>query len=206
MDDALYDCFPELHTPRLRLRELTQRDTEAVYRVGSDEAVMRYYDLDTFTSAAEAGRFIARQQNRFASRRGIRWGITRKEEDTILGWCGFVLIPNERMELGYALAREAWRQGIMTEALQAVIPLIFAQTDLDRLEATVIVGNTASERLLDKIGFTAVGTMRACSFGRGQYHDLTMYSLLRQDWKAKPSDAVGIYPAPDPNFGEEALA
>jgi ribosomal-protein-alanine N-acetyltransferase len=177
----LYDTFPTLATNRLILRELQPTDAAAIFRIGSDDAVMHWYDLDTFTLLNDAAVFIERQQLRFAQRRGIRWGLALRHSDQIVGWCGHVQGPYQRMELGYALAQPYWRQGLMREALQAIIPFSFMGLDVNRLEATVHVENVASRGLLEQLGFRAEGTLREYGFWRGHFHTLVMYSLLRQD-------------------------
>jgi ribosomal-protein-alanine N-acetyltransferase len=107
------DTFPTLATPRLTLRELQPTDAAAILQIGSNNAVMQWYDLDTFTAPADALAFIERQQQRFRQRRGMRWGLALRPTDQIIGWCGHVQLPYCRMELGYALAETHWRQGFM---------------------------------------------------------------------------------------------
>lgn len=64
--DTLFDFerFPDIETPRLLLRELRREDAEAVFRLFSDPEVMRYYDMDVFTSMEQAQALIERQRQR----------------------------------------------------------------------------------------------------------------------------------------------
>jgi len=65
--DTLFDfeLFPCIETPRLLLRELQREDAEAVFRIFSDAEVMKYYDMDVFTTIEQAEALIERQRQRF---------------------------------------------------------------------------------------------------------------------------------------------
>lgn len=195
-DGCVYDTFPMLATSRLSLRELQSTDAGAIFQIGSDDAVMQWYDLDTFTTLNDATAFIERQQVRFAQRRGIRWGVVLRKNDQLIGWCGHVQGPYQRLELGYALAQPYWHQGLMREALQEIIRFSFTGMNVNRLEATVHVENVASRGLLERLGFRAEGTLREYGFWRDQFHTLVMYSLLRHDQQPEvPRISEAVLPA-----------
>jgi [ribosomal protein S5]-alanine N-acetyltransferase len=183
------NAFPRLETQRLKLRQMVATDADAVFRIFADEAVTRYYDLETFTHAEQAHQLIARQTERFEQEIGIRWGITQKGHDVVIGTCGYMFHrPSLRAELGYDLARPYWRQGIMTEALKAIVDYGFERLDLHRLQALVLPGNIASERLLHKLGFQEEGVLRSYAYFKGAFHDLRCFSRLKQE-AAKSADA-----------------
>lgn len=75
---------------------------------------------------------INRRSERFKSRQGIRWEIARKNDNVIIGSCGYGYKNPFLGELGYELARAYWRQGIMTEALEAAIKFGFQAIELRR--------------------------------------------------------------------------
>jgi ribosomal-protein-alanine N-acetyltransferase len=102
-DFSLYS-FPELETERLLLGETTLQDAEAIFAIFSDPAVTQFHDLDTFTSIEEAIILIGRRAKRFEQREGIRWGIARKQDNVLIGSCGFHVNPQEdSAEVGYEL-------------------------------------------------------------------------------------------------------
>jgi [ribosomal protein S5]-alanine N-acetyltransferase len=84
--------------------------------------------------------------------------------------------------LGYDLAREYWRRGLMSEAVAAVLRLGFEQMGLHRVEATVMAGNTASAALLGRAGFRREGVMRERALKQGEFRDVWMFGLIRTDW------------------------
>lgn len=85
-------------------------------------------------------------------------------------------------ELGYYLAEPYWNRGIMSQAVQKVCGIVFAQSDIVRIFAEPFSRNTASCRVLEKCGFVCEGTMRANAFKNGKTEDMKMYSLLRGEF------------------------
>ena len=113
--------FPYLETKRLLLRDATIEDAEAVFTVFSDSKVTQFHDMDTLTRIDDAIKVIERRKQGFEGGRGIRWGITRKDDNYIIGSCGFTWIQElNAAEVGYELASRFWLQGIMSEALNAI--------------------------------------------------------------------------------------
>lgn len=183
MDDVFVQ-FPAIETPRLVLRELREGDADAVFTLFRDPAVTRYHDLDTFTEIAQAREVIARVRRRFAERTGIRWAITRRDEDVVIGTGGFNRwnMGDRYASLGYELARSAWGQGIMTEAAGAMVGFAFARLGMNRIEAETMLDNTASMRVLAKLGFQEEGILRQRYYWKGAHHDLRMFALLRREY------------------------
>src|SRR5438067_7131159 len=145
-----YEVFPELETKRLILRQIRPGDAEAIFRIFSDEEVTRYYDMETFTSIEQAQQLIARMAERFRNKERIRWGITLRGEDVVIGTCGYPVWEKFRFAggIGYDLAREYWHQGITTEAVAAMLQFGFERMELNRVEAVVMPGNVHSMQLL----------------------------------------------------------
>jgi ribosomal-protein-alanine N-acetyltransferase len=88
------------------------------------------------------------------------------------------------MELGYELHPDHWRKGLMTEALQAVLEFGFhggATPVVHRMEALVDSRNTASIRLLEKLGFQMEGVRRHFGFWKGFYVDVLLFAMLNTD-------------------------
>lgn len=82
-------------------------------------------------------------------------------------------------ELGYMLAEEYWRQGVMTRAVVQICREAFARFDIVRIYAEPFERNAASRRVLEKAGFTLEGVMRSGVFKNGAVQSYCMYSLLR---------------------------
>ncbi|MFS0513722.1 GNAT family N-acetyltransferase [Nostoc sp. UIC 10607] len=177
-NDFSLSSFPELETERLLLRETTLQDAEAIFAVFSDPAVTQFHDLDTFTSIEEAIALIVRRAKRFEQGEGIRWGIARKQDNVLIGSCGFRWNPQENSaEVGYELASTFWRQGIMTEAVHTILQFGFEKMGLRFVVAQVMLDNIASKKLLEKLGFQSQGVLKQHGFFKGQYHDLEQFVI-----------------------------
>lgn len=183
--DELYTRFPHLETERLVLRPLRPADAPDIFRLFADDQVTRYYDLDTFTRISQARELIDRFAQRYQNRIGIRWAIApRACPDDLLGTCGYNmwLQTSHRAILGYDLASAHWRQGIMSQALRAVIRFGFEEMALNRIEALVFQENAASRGLLEKLDFQPEGVLREYEYLKGRFTDMAIYSLLRRDY------------------------
>ena len=174
--------FPNLETERLFLHQETPKDAEAVFAVFSDPKVTQFHDLDTFTKIEEAFGVIERRAKRFEMGRGIRWGITHKQDNTLIGSCGFTWDQQAiAADIGYELASSYWRQGIMTEALQTILQFAFDEMRLRFVTAEVMLDNIASKKLLSKLGFQSRGVLKQHGFWKGQHHDLEQFVLTSSD-------------------------
>lgn len=183
---ASFTNFPQIETERLILREfrLNEADHAAIFRIFSDKRVTRFYNINTFTRPEQAWAMLRRRYDRFRHGQGIRWAITLQGNDEIIGSCGFNSWNKKKQvgELGYELARPFWNQGIMTEAVSAVISYGFTTIGLQRLEAWIMPDNRSSANLLIKVGFQSEGVLQGKGYWNGRFHDLELFSLLAEQW------------------------
>ncbi|PJJ48322.1 GNAT family N-acetyltransferase [Hymenobacter chitinivorans] len=173
--------FPVLTTPRLLLRELTPDDAEAIRFFRSDEEFLRYIPREKQPELAQAQAHLRLLAELLASNQGIAWALCRPEQPTeLLGTiCLWNLQPeHHRAEVGYGLHPHYAGQGLMTEALQAVISYGFDQLRLHSIEAQLDPANAASVSLLRKHGFVQEAYFRENYLFRDKYLDGAVYSLL----------------------------
>lgn len=184
VDPSRLPPFPILETPRLVLRDLRLPDAPHLLAFFGDEWVAGFLDGPLLTEVEEAEEIIEWAADMRAKRFGIRWGITLKGQDRVIGTCGFHRWDktHHRAETGYELARDHWRQGIMSEALRAIFGYGFGAMGLHRIEALVDPHNDASLGLLRALGFTEEGTLRDYQYYLSMYHDLKLLSLLQGEW------------------------
>ncbi|WP_017299235.1 GNAT family N-acetyltransferase [Nodosilinea nodulosa] len=172
--------FPNLETPRLWLRQATEADAEAIFRLFLDPQVTQFHDLDTFTHIDQARAVIERRKKGFESDRGIRWAIALKLQNIPIGSCGFTWDRAlDQAEVGFELASKFWRQGIMTEALTAVLSYGFEVKNLERVTAEIMLDNIASRQLLKKLGFQSQEILKKRGFWKGKHHDLEQFVLSK---------------------------
>jgi RimJ/RimL family protein N-acetyltransferase len=88
-------------------------------------------------------------------------------------------------ELGYSIARVHWNKGICTEAARAVIDAAFlTHADLNRIHARADQRNTASQRVMEKLGMLKEGVLRLSRVERGEAFDEAWFGILRSEWSA----------------------
>jgi len=179
--------FPILQTERLTLIAIGQEHLNDLYKLFGDPEVTRFYNLNTLEKPEDAQKFVDWYKQRIKDGLGIRWGIALKDNKSIIGTIGFNNYTKyHRANLGYDLCREYWGNGYMGEALKAVINYGFATLEINRIEAEVMIGNTASEKILEKTGFTKEGILRQWMYWNNTYYDMIMYSLLKEDFRISP--------------------
>ncbi|WP_410880594.1 GNAT family N-acetyltransferase [Myroides sp. DW712] len=180
--------FPTIQTDRLLLRALHFTDAPALFDYFSKDEVTDFYDLPTFQSIEEAHELLLAWQERYQNQEAIRWAITLQERpDQLIGTCGFhnFSIENARAEIGYELHPNFWRNGIMTEAIAAIIPFGFTKFELNRIEAFIDPANISSRKLLEKVGLQAEGVLRDYFFEKGKFVDGELFSLLKREYSIR---------------------
>lgn len=162
------------------LRPLRPEDALAwyTYLAGPEVTHLTSYAL---ASIEDVQRLIDASVSGYGARRSCRWALVRRDSNRLIGTCGFYTWDAQQAiaELGYDLARDHWGQGIMTRAVDAAVRCGFDQFALHRIQATVMVGNLASVRVLEKCGFVREGTLRAYKICRGQPRDFWLFTRLR---------------------------
>jgi len=181
------DEMPRLETERLVLRPLVRPEDEAgLMEIFRDPAVARHTDTGPFDSPAEAAALADWIEQIFREGRGMRWIVAERSKPTgVVGTCGYhyVRAHNNCAEIGYDLLPHLCGRGLMVEALRPVLTFGFDRLELNKVDAGVTVANTASARVLEKLGFTEEGLIRAGGHWRGEYHDLRVFGLLRSEWQ-----------------------
>jgi RimJ/RimL family protein N-acetyltransferase len=112
--------------------------------------------------------------------------IIEKKDGSKIGyiWHFYMLNPYMKMlELGYGLVPSERGKGYCTEATHLMVDYLFLSKDITRIIATTHTKNVASQKALEKVGFKREGTMRKCYFNRGEWTDMFIFSILREEWK-----------------------
>lgn len=182
--DAAFTDFPSLTTNRLFLRQIQPEDAEALFAIFSDKEVMKFHGNPAHQTLDDTHEWIERLQSRYSKREGIRWGITLQGQDRVIGTCSFHRFDEgyHRVETGYELNRAFWGQGIMVEAMSAVLTYGFAELGLQRIEAVIDIVNERSKSLLLKLGFTYEGNLRQRFFFQDHFEDEHYFGLLKEEW------------------------
>ncbi len=172
--------FPVLSTERLLLRELTENDASNILKCFSNPDVLRHYGQKPLTNLQQVQQIINNFSKNYDEKRGIKWGITIKGQEGIIGTIGFQEWSTEhkRAEISYALFPESWGKGYAKEAVNRVISFGFQEMDLMRIGAIVFTENEASNKLLTKLGFEKEGILKNYMYQDDNPYDTNIYSLI----------------------------
>jgi ribosomal-protein-alanine N-acetyltransferase len=190
----MFPTFPRLQTERLVLRQIVQSDADDLFRIFSDAEIMQYWSCRPYTSAEQAHKLIESMALAIDNGIGVHWAVTLAGDDRLIGKCGY----NEwhkvhrRGDISYMLARDFWGQGVVSEALRAMLDYGFGPMNLHSVEAGVTPGNDASTRMLEKLGFRLEGHLRESFWAEDRFVDSLIYSLLRQEWESAPTGVMTV--------------
>jgi ribosomal-protein-alanine N-acetyltransferase len=181
--EDIYSNLPILETKRTILRKMNEEDEDDMFRYCSDEEVSRYTTWYKHNTIVDTRIFINKILEEYRNNQVAPWGIQDKATGKLIGTCGFVYwnITHSRAELAYALSREFWNQGYMTEIVKRLIDFGFSEMGLIRIEARCLLDNLGSARVMEKSGMQLEGTMRKQMFAKGIHQDLKMYSIIKRD-------------------------
>lgn len=155
-------------------------DASLIFRLYSDEKVMLQRGEPVYSTLAQAEKLVFYWRKLFAEGSGIRWGITLKENDQLIGTVGFKKISQQhrRADLGYELNPVYWNKGIMTEAVKLVTEYGLHKINLHSIEANITPSHIASKRILEKNGFVQEAHYRENFFYK-DWWDSAIYSKHR---------------------------
>jgi ribosomal-protein-alanine N-acetyltransferase len=155
MEQPNYTPFPTLSSNRLDFRQLTLTDKNEIFRLRSDEIILKYLEMPKAKNLNDAVDFIKMINDGIAASKWIMWGFCFKNTDKILGticlWnCD---IPTASAELGYVSLPEYYGQGLMTEATKVVLNFGFQTLGFQEIDGILNKENLACLTVLKKFGF-----------------------------------------------------
>jgi ribosomal-protein-alanine N-acetyltransferase len=188
-----YDIFkhlPVIETGRLRLRKLSMRDAGDVFEYASVEEVAEHVTWEYHRNLSDSVHYLRFITKQYEDGFPAPWGIVHKDLGKLIGTIGYHVwsLQSRYGEVGYALSKDFWNKGYVTEAFNAVIRFGFENMGLNRIEATCKMLNYASEKVMIKCGLNYEGIMKQKLFAKGEYHDLKLYSIVKQDWERQIQD------------------
>lgn len=96
-------------------------------------------------------------------------------------------IHRKNAEIGYWLAEPYWGQGIISRVIPEMVSKAFDQFDIERIYAGVFETNKASQRVLEKNGFTHEARLVKNVYKNDQFQDQHIYSMRRESWQNRQS-------------------
>ena len=178
-----FDPFPNILTDRLLLRKLHSSDVSDILFLRSDPRVLAYMDTSPMDTIDDAREWQAKTQLKADNNDLVEWGISLRSDSSekLIGMIAFwrILKDDFRAEIGYRLHPDYFRQGIMSEAMEAVLNYGFTTMNLHSVEANINPSNEASKKLLEEFNFVKEAHFKENIFFNGKFLDSAIYSLIK---------------------------
>ncbi len=181
-----------VQTERLVLRRFTADDADVLIELDSDPAVMRYLTGGEAT-AAELVRerdlpSILGAYEKWDGRFGL-FAAHAKDSNAFVGW--FCLRPEpggpqDEVELGYRLRREAWGRGYATEGSRALLDKAFTELGVRSVWGATMSVNLPSRKVMTKLGMTVadvIPTPEDMQMVEGAELGGVLYQFAKEQWE-----------------------
>jgi RimJ/RimL family protein N-acetyltransferase len=175
-------------TSRLILRPFRRKDTSAVHEAvrASLPELAEFLPWAVGYQRSVTSQFIKDSVGAWASGRAFDFAIRDQEDaDRHLGnvsvW--FTSRANMVGEIGYWIRSDVTGQGIGTEATARALQVAFEELQMHRVTTRIAVGNIASEKIVQKLGFLKEGTLRDEVKVGTRWLDHTVWGILDREWR-----------------------
>lgn len=177
-----------IETVRLILRRFTNDDISSAYRNWtSDENVTKYLRWPTHNDISVTESVIKDWIAAYENLAFYQWAIELKSIGEPIGTIA-VVDMNEKLEIvhiGYCIGSKWWHQGITSEAFSAIIPFLFEEVGVNRIESQHDPNNPNSGNVMKKCGLRYEGTLRQADYNNQGIVDACMYSLISDEYSCK---------------------
>jgi ribosomal-protein-alanine N-acetyltransferase len=189
--------------PGLALRVLDEGDAAALFELGRDPEVSRFFSWEPYTAPSQASGFIASLDRQRAAGERLELGIFRGD-DSLVGITGLSEFSqrDRRAVLGTWLGRQYWGSGANRESKALLLALAFRSLGLLRVSALASPQNVRSVAALQRLGFVHEGVLRGWHVHSGVPRDVAVLRMLRDEWERTPLAelTVSVEGAPPPEF------
>jgi len=169
----------ELASERLILRPFKLEDAEDMFEFTSDAETTKYI----YEPHKDINKTLNVLANYYIKEAIGKYAVVLKESKKLIGIVEFrVHEDNKSGELGYTLSRHYWGKGYMTEACKLLLDLAFNTLQLERVFAGHELNNSASGKVLLRLGMTQEGILRKDRMSKGELVDSVHYSILRDEY------------------------
>lgn len=185
----------KIETDRLILRKFKIEDADIMYRNwASDDEVTKYLTWSTHKNVNETRSILAGWIEKYNDPDFYNWAIVLKEIGEPIGSLGVVKSDEKTASatVGWCMGKRWWGQRIMPEAARAVLQYLFEEVGFNRIAAQHDKENPKSGRVMQKIGMTREGTLRASGKNNQGIVDEVYYSILKEEYEKKQAPTVHL--------------
>ncbi len=185
MIEINFHPFKNLETERLLLRRVSKDDLNEILELRGNPETMKFIPRPLVKTEEDALNHFKMIDEKIEKNEGINWAITVRGNPKLIGIIGHYRIQpeNHRCEIGYMILPQYKGQGIVTEAIKAVLEYGFEDMNMHSIEAVIDPDNIASERVLQKNGFVKEAHILENEYYDGKFWDTVIYSILKRNFK-----------------------
>lgn len=180
-----------IYGERIRLRAIERQDLPRFVAWFNDPEVRRGLNVFLPMSLMEEERWYEGVLERDPIERPMSIDVQEGEDWIHIGSCGIFEVDARvrRCEIGIAIgSRSYWDQGLGTDALSTLVKHAFETLNMNRVALRVFESNERALRVYQRLGFKEEGRLRQAHFDEGRYGDVSIMSLLRDEWQAERED------------------
>jgi len=170
-------------TNRLILRKLHLEDNVQMFNNwGTDSDVTKYLTWEPYQNLENVNSYLKNVCNKYQQENYFNWGIELKDTHTLIGNISVVNYHEKilTMEIGYVIGKIWWGCGYTSESLLAIIDFLFAETNVQRIEALHDTNNFISGLVLTKCNFVFEGILKKRGKNNCGIVDECIYSIIRK--------------------------
>ena len=176
--------YPNIETDRLVIRMVKKRDAEDLYELCRRPETSQFSLWNPHESLSETKDFINYQISRYRKKECMFFVVEEKASGRVIGTCSYVSMDADYKvaEIGYSVLSDLWNKGFATEIADALMGYAFNRIGVQRVFARVLPQNTASQRVLLKLGFELEGTAKKGYYFNGRIDDVLVYGITDDEY------------------------
>lgn len=185
----------KIETDRLILRRFKIEDADAMYRNwASDDEVTKYLTWPAHANVSVTRTVLEEWIQKYNDLDFYNWVIVLKEINEPIGNISVVKYEDKTSSaaVGWCMGKRWWGQRIMPEAGRAVLQFLFEEVGVNRIAAKHDQENSKSGRVMQKIGMTCEGTLRASGKNNQGIVDEVYYSILKEEYEKKQAPSMHL--------------
>lgn len=176
-----------LVTQRLRLRPLDDSDVDALWPYVSDPELPRLMTWAPHTDRGQTLAFVQSTRDALAKGTAVTWAM--ELDGQLVGVMSLIRIQYQmaalrvdQAELGYWIGPAVRRTGLTTEGARAAMQCGFEVLGLHKITVRCVEENTASRRVIEKLGFRLIGRQDDDVWRDGRWWSMLSYELTVTEW------------------------
>ncbi|WP_454778376.1 GNAT family N-acetyltransferase [Georgenia muralis] len=194
-------------TERLVLRRMTDDDAAALAAYRSDPVQAHYQSWEAPYPVDSARALIAEMGDVRFAQPGAWLQVAVETGGRLVGDAAVRVDGDEPRQatVGFTLAADAQGRGYATEALGAVVSLLFTAHGVHRISAECVARNVRSVALLQRVGMRREAHHRQSVWWKGEWTDEYVYAVLAEEWRHE-NDGVDRRPPGEAGRGDHEEA